>query len=298
MKNPPFYRLTQFVAFLMGAKIFMVALLTFALYVSTFFLFNQEESLRNFVFDVKVNGIIGCSVLSILAGGIINQFYDKEKDRVTRPFRTRLQNFLKQKYFLYAYLSLNIASLTIAAVLSERVFIFFLIYQFLMWLYSHKLSKMLLINNLSFVGLSLYPFFGMLVYYKTFSLYIFLLSVFIFVMLLIIDITKDTLTKNADRIFGYRTIPNFFSVRTTNVILIFLLASALVVSGCIIYIQGMHFIMSYYFVVAILMQIISLFLVLNPTRYSNIIVVNLMRIWIFVGILAMLADGVLGYFLR
>ena len=296
MKNPFFYRFSQFIAFLMGARVFVTLLLTFALYVSTFFLFNQEESLIKFVFDFKAHGIIFCSILSILAGGIINQFYDREKDQVTKPFRTRIQNFLKQKYFLYAYLILNLVSLGTAAMISMRVFFFFLVYQFLMWFYSHKLSKMIIINNLTFVGLSLYPFFGMLVYYRTFSFYILLMSLFIFLMLLIIDVQKDTLTKNADKIFGYQTIANTFSSGTTDIIIILLLIAAQFSTGLIIMKVGLKSIMSYYFGVSIFLQIISVFLVLNKTKYSKFINLNMLRIWIFTGIISMLANGIKQYY--
>ena len=296
MKNPLFYRFSQFIAFIMGARVFVTLLLTFALYVSTFFLFNQEESLRNFVFDFRVHGIIFCTILSVLAGGIINQFYDLEKDQVTKPFRTRVQYFLKQKYFLYAYIALNVFSLGIAGMISIRVFFFFLIYQFLMWFYSHKLSKLLIINNLTFVSLSLYPFFGMLFYYKTFSLLIFCMSIFIFLMLLIIDVLKDTLTKNADKVFGYFTIPNYFSSTTSSAIIVFLLVGAQISSGLIIWKMGLHSIMSYYFAASIIIQIISVFLVLNKAKYSKFANLNMLRIWIFVGIIAMLANGIRQYY--
>lgn len=296
MNNPLFYRLSQLIAFLMGARVFVALLLTFALYVSTFFLFNQEESLREFVFDFKVHAIIFCAVLSILAGGIINQFYDLEKDKVTKPFRTRFQNFLKQKYFLYAYIILNVFSLGIAGIISFRVFVFYLVYQFLMWLYSHKLSKILIINNFTFVSLSLYPFFGMLIYYQTFSRQIFLMSIFIFLMLLIIDVVKDTLTKNADKVFRYATIPNQFSSATARYILIGLLICAQLISGLIVRKMGFHSIMSYYFSASIIIQIISVYLVLNKTKYSKFFNLNMLRIWIFVGILSMLANGINQYY--
>ena len=295
--NPIVYRISQIVGFLLGARVFMTLLLTFALYVSTFFLFNQEESIRNFVFDFKVHGIIFCTVLSILSGGIINQFYDREKDQLTKPFRTRLQSFLKQKYFLYAYLLLNLFSLTIAFLISPRVFVFFLVYQFLMWFYSHKLSKILIINNLTFVSLTLYPFFGMLVYYQTFSMKVFLMAVFIFLMLLIIDIIKDTLTKNADKVFGYFTIPNTFSAKTTKSVIVFLLVSAQFISALIIARKGLHGIMTWYFALSIFVQILSVYLVLNKTKNSKFINLNILRIWILIGIFAMLANGVyLKYF--
>lgn len=296
MNNPILYRISQFVGFLLGARVFVGLLLTFALYVSTFFLFNQEESLRNFVFDFKVHGIIFCTVLSIFAGGIINQFYDREKDQLTKPFRTKLQSFLKQKYFLYVYLTLNLISLGIAFLISPRVFVFFLTYQFFMWFYSHKLSKILILNNLTFVSLTLYPFFGMMVYYRTFSVRLFLMAVFLFVILLIIDITKDFLTKNADKIFGYVTIPNFFGTAISKFVIVFLSILLLIVSMLIVNKTGIHSILNLYFAGGLFVIILSVYLILSTLKKSNFFVLNILRVWVFIGILAMLLDGIIKRF--
>ncbi|ODS88081.1 MAG: prenyltransferase [Chryseobacterium sp. SCN 40-13] len=286
------YRISQLIGFLVGARFFMALLLTFALYVSTFFLFNQEENLRQFVFDFRVHGIIFCAVLSILAGGIINQFYDVEKDHLIKPFRTRLQSFLKQKYFLYAYIILNTVSLGVAFFISYRVFLFYLLYQFLMWFYSHKLSRLLILNNLTFVALTLYPFFGMLVYYRTFSGKVMMMAAFLFLMLLMIDIIKDTLTAKADRIFGYTTIPIFFGKKTASVISVFLLISTLLVSAVILYGIGFYRIMGWYFVAGFAVILTAVFQMFRNTRNARFITLNLLRLWIFIGILAMLADGI------
>lgn len=296
MRNPIFYRISQLVGFLLGARIFVAVLLTFALYVSTFFLFNQEESLRDFVFDFKVHGIIFCTVLSILAGGIINQFYDREKDQLTKPFRSKIQSFLKQKYFLYAYLVLVLISLGTAFLISPRVFLFFLVYQFFMWFYSHKLSKILIINNLTFVSLTLYPFFGMMVYYHTFFGKVFLMAIFLFIILLIIDIVKDILTKNADKIFGYTTIPNYFGTRQTKNVVIILSVSLLVVSMLIINRTGIHSIMHLYFAAGLFVIILAVYFLLSSLKKSNFFVLNILRIWVFVGIIAMLLDGIIKRF--
>ena len=296
MKNPFFYRISQLVGFLLGARIFVAFLLTFALYVSTFFLFNQEESLREFVFDFKVHGIIFCTVLSILAGGIINQFYDREKDQLTKPFRTKIQNFLKQKYFLYAYLVLVVISLGTAILISPRVFFFFLIYQFFMWFYSHKLSKILIVNNLTFVSLTLYPFFGMLVYYHTFFGKVFLMAVFLFMILLMIDILKDILTKNADKIFGYTTIPNYFGTRSAVNLVTGLSVSLFVVSMLIIDRTGIHSILTLYFAAGLFVISFVVYFLLSSQKKSNLFVLNILRIWVFVGIIAMLLDGIIKRF--
>ncbi|MGC4130220.1 MAG: UbiA family prenyltransferase [Bergeyella sp.] len=290
--NPVLYRLSQIVGFLLGARFFMVLLLTFALYVSTFFLFNQEESLRDFVFDFKIHGIIFCTVLSILAGGIINQFYDREKDRIIKPFRTKIQSFFKQKYFLYVYLILNFVSLGISWLISPRVLVYLVIYQFFMWFYSHRISKILILNNLTFVSLSLYPFFGMLVYYRTFSIKVFLMAVFLFVMLLILDIIKDTLTKNADKVFGYTTIPNFFGSKTAKSVIVILCIAEMIISMLLVELKGLNSFMSCFFAVSLFVLVFAVYLILNTFKNSNFFTLNMLRIWIFIGITAMLLDGI------
>ena len=292
-RKPVFYRLSQFIGFLLGARFFVTLLLTFALYVSTFFLFNHEESLKQFVFDLKIHGIIFCAILSILAGGIINQFYDREKDHLTKPFRTKLQSFLQQKYFLYAYVILNILSLLIAMLISSRVLFFFIVYQFFMWFYSHKLSKIPIVNNITFVSLTLYPFFGMLIYYQTFSVRIFFMASFLFLILLVIDVIKDTLTRNADKIFEYFTIPNYFGAKTTKAVLLSLLVSMGIVSAFIAYVLGWERVMSWYFITGLGVIIWCVIQLWNPIRNTKFIMLNVLRLWVFVGIIAMLADGIL-----
>jgi len=287
-----FYRFSQLVGFLLGARFFVAVLLTFALYVSTFFLFNQEESFRRFVFDFKVHGIIFCTVLSILAGGIINQFYDFEKDHIVKPFRTRIQSFIQQKYFLYVYLALTVISLGVASFISYRVLIFFVVYQFFMWFYSHKLSRILILNNFTFVSLTLYPFFGMMVYYQTFSKKVFLMAIFLFLILLCIDIVKDTLTKSVDKAFGYTTIPNYFKSKNTKIILISLLIVTMAVSMKLILKTGISGFMSYYFIGGLFVMVICVYLLLNSSRRTKFLTLNILRFWVFIGILAMLLNGI------
>ncbi|MEI7487297.1 MAG: UbiA family prenyltransferase [Chryseobacterium sp.] len=289
-----FCRFSQFVGFLLGARFFVAILLTFALYVSIFFLFNQDESFRKFVFDFKVHGIIFCTVLTILAGGIINQFYDFEKDHIVKPFRTRVQSFIKQKYFLYAYLFLSIISLGVAWTISHNVFAFFVVYQFFMWFYSHKLSRILIVNNLTFVSLTLYPFFGMMVYYETFSKKVLLMAIFLFLMLLCIDIVKDTLTKSVDKAFDYTTIPNYFKTKTTKGIIISLLVITMAVSMKLILRTGISGFMAYYFAGGLFVFIFCIYLLLNSSRKSNFLTINILRLWVFVGIIAMLLNGIEG----
>lgn len=290
--NPILHRLSQLVSLLLGARIFVLALFTFTLYVSTFFLFNQEESLRKFVFDYKVHGIILCAMQSIAAGGIINRFYDKEKDEVEKPFRSRLQSFLKEKYFLYSYVILNVFSLGISAVLSWRIFIFFLIYQFIIWFYSHKLSKMLIINNLTFVSLTLYPFFGLLVYYKHFSYKLFLMAAFLFLIMLTIDLIKDVLTSNVDRVFGYNTIANVFGKKVSYIVIGFVIFANVLVSILLLFFIPKTNYMLGYFSLSILFFVMMSFPILTYQKSKLFWVINFFRIWVFIGVIFMLLNGI------
>ncbi|MBO4232737.1 prenyltransferase [Riemerella anatipestifer] len=287
-----FYRASQMVSLMLGVRVFVLAFYVFTLYVSTYFLFNQEESLRAFVFDYKVHGIIACSLLSIAAGGLINQFYDKEKDQITKPFRSYFQSFVKEKYILYSYLLLNVLSLGIALVFSYRILIFFLTYQFLIWFYSHKLSRIAVVNNLTYVSLSLYPFFGLLVYYQHFSDLLFLMSVFLFVLLLIIDVIKDIVTRAADKLFEYATIPVLFG-KTKTVYLLYLLLITNSLTSYLIVNELKYFnLVAYYFSASILVYLLA-GISLYFFRYSKMSrLINVLRVWIFIGVVFMLLNGV------
>ena len=291
-KNPLIYRFSQFISLLLGARFFVLIFYAFALYVSTFFLFNQEESLRSFVFDFKVHGIILCSLLSIAAGGIINQFYDVEKDKLQKPFRSKLQSFLKQKYFLYTYISLNTFSLGIAGLLSYKIFVFFLIYQFIMWFYSHKLSKVIVINNLTYVALTLYPFFGMLVYYEHFSMKLFWMAAFLFLILWIIDIMKDILTMRPDRLFDYDTIPLRFGIYSTTVILSVLLLLNALTAYIIVDVTNTFNFVVIYFTLSSFVMILSLIPILFFKIKRIFWLMNLLQFWLFIGVIFLLLNGI------
>ncbi|MBF6609570.1 MAG: hypothetical protein ITF99_00290 [Chryseobacterium sp.] len=107
-----------------------------------------------------------------------------------------------------------------------------------------------------------------------------------------IDIINDTLTAKADRIFGYTTIPIYFGKKTASVIAVFLLISTLLVSAVILYGIGFYRIMGWYFIAGFAVILTAVFQMFRNTRNARFITLNLLRLWIFIGILAMLADGI------
>ena len=185
-----------------------------------------------------------------------------------------------------------IRSLVISAILSPRILVFFLVYQFLIWFYSHKLSKILIVNNLTFVSLSLYPFFGMLVYYQHFSYKIFLMAIFLFLLMLTIDLIKDVLTKNVDKVFGYNTIANVFDKKTSYHTIALVIFLNILVSSVIVYSYHQLNIFSWYFVISIFFFLLLIFPILTYQKNKMFWVINLFRVWVFVGVIFMLFNGI------
>lgn len=287
MKNFMLYRALQLISLLFGIRFLVLIFLTLALYVSTFFFVSKEE-LGKVIFDIRIHGIVLGSVMSIAAGGLINQFYDEEKDKIVKPFRSQFLQFFKQKYFLYFYLILNFLSLGVSLFLSWQIFFFFLIYQFLIWFYSHKLSKKLIINNLFYVLLSLYPFFGILVYYRHFSVEILSIAVFLLLLMLKIDIVKDLMTREGDRILGYHTLPIIFGISKTRCIIQILLILNILNGLLIFFTHGIDLDSCYFGLSVVFFIMIGLLLGKN----NDYLVSGLLKFWVFIGLLFIFFNGI------
>ena len=259
-----------------------------------FYIYSGNPSL--FFSEIKVHGIVWCSSFSVAGGSIINQFYDQEKDQIARPILVQIRSFIKLKYKLYLYILLIIFSLLVACLLSLQIFIFFLVYHFYIWFYSHKMSKILIINNLSLVFLLLYPFAGLLFYFKTYSPMALYLLVFIFIYLLIIDLAKDVLSHKADKIMGYQSIATEYSVPTsiyTQAVLLMILA----VFCPYLWAHLPKFICSYYYIQCcmVFFIILAMRLLYRPKLHTWLF--PSLKITLLLGILLVYLDLILTQFL-
>src|SRR5690606_2973979 len=200
-----------------------IAMLILAQYMASLFIFNEGKNHLQILLDKNRNFIIIASALSAAAGYIINNFYDLEKDAISRPLQNYVQRFVSQNFKLNVYLALNILALGIAFLVSWRVAVFFLVYQFLVWFYSHKVNKLVWFNNLYSVILMVFPFFALFLYYENFSTIIFFHAGFLLLLLLVTDILKDLITSTADAIYHDSTIPVIYGDRKTKKILTLLM---------------------------------------------------------------------------
>ena len=90
---------------------------------------------------------------------------------------------------------------------SFRAVLYFSVYIFLIWFYSHKLKKYPIIGNLTASLLAILPFFAILLYYKNLYPQIFAHATFLFLLILIREIIKDLENIKGDVANDYQTIP-------------------------------------------------------------------------------------------
>ncbi len=231
-------------------------ILMLAQYLASLFIFSPNDSHLNILTDPKINGIIFISILCVAAGYIINNFYDLEKDMIKRPMQAYLQKQVSQGFKLTVYTFLNTIALILAATISWRVFLFFLIYQVLVWFYSHKMNRFALIKNIYLVLIRIFPFFGLFIYFNNFETSLFLHAGFLTLLLLITDIVKDLASVRVDLIYNYNSIPIKYGTKfTKNIIYSLLFIDTLLA----IYLIQSHEIglMKYFFIGALIGFIIN-----------------------------------------
>lgn len=193
-----------------GYNIFVIIL---AQYLASIFIFAPEKRALDVILDWQLFLIILASALAIASGYIINNFYDAEKDLINRPTKSMLDRLVSQTTKLRVYFFLNFLSVCIVLPVSIHGAIFFAIYIFLLWFYSHKLKKYPIIGNLLASLLAMLPFFAILMYFRAFHISIFVHAFFLYLIILIREIMKDLENIRGDFANNYQTIPVRFGER-------------------------------------------------------------------------------------
>ncbi len=203
-KQPSFFlKMLSLFSVVRGYNILLIVI---AQYLASIFIFSPGKSLRYVLLDLNLYFIVLSTVCVIASGYIINNFYDLETDKINKPFKSKIDSIVDQKIKLPFYFLLNFISVVIALLVSWRAALFFSIYIFLIWFYSHKLKKYPLTGLFSAAILAILPFFAVFVYYKNFSEIIFTHAAFLFFILLIRELIKDLERIKGDFIQDYQTI--------------------------------------------------------------------------------------------
>lgn len=185
-----------------------IPIIALAQYLAAIFILApKDKRALEVLLDFHLFIIVLSSSITIASGYIINSFYDHKKDLINKPQKTILDRLISQKTKLYIYFSLNFFAFFISFIVSWRAAFFFATYIFLIWFYSHKLKKYLIIGNLTASLLAVLPFFGILMYYKNFYEVIFAHAIYLYLLLLVKEMIKDLENIKGDIVQNYRTIP-------------------------------------------------------------------------------------------
>jgi 4-hydroxybenzoate polyprenyltransferase len=223
-QHPPYYFLIGLLSVMRGYNILMVVI---AQYLSSIFVFNVNESVTAVIFDVDLFLTVISTSLVIAAGYIINDFYDTELDRINKPLKYRIDNFVPQGLKLKIYFLCNAIGFLLSFVVSWRAALFFASYIFLIWLYSHKLKKRPWVGLVSASSLAMMPFFVIFVYHKYISELIFIHAAFLFFILFVRELVKDLENIQGAFAMNYRKIPVIYGEKVTKRIITILVFFAL-----------------------------------------------------------------------
>jgi 4-hydroxybenzoate polyprenyltransferase len=183
-----------------------ILLIVIAQYLASIFIFSPEKALRYILLDLHLYFIVLATICVIASGYIINNFYDSDSDKINRPLKAKIDAIVGQKIKLRIYFLLNFIGVLFGFLVSWKAALFFAVYIFLIWFYSHKLKKYPIIGLFSIATLEILPFFAVFVYYKNFSEIIFTHAAFLFFVLLIRQLVKDLERIKGDFVQNYQTI--------------------------------------------------------------------------------------------
>ena len=235
-----------------------IPVIALAQYLSAIFILDKERRALDVLLDSNLFLIVLASSLTIASGYIINNFYDAQKDLINRPKKSMLDRLVSQGTKLQVYFVLNFIVVLLAFMVSWRAAVFFSVYIFLIWFYSHKLKKYPLIGNLTAALLAVLPFFGILMYFKNFYEVIFAHATFLYLLILIRELIKDLENLQGDLVANYRTIPVMFGERVAKNIIMVLAFSTLIPVYLLIEVYEVGY-MDIYFYTGMIVMIFFLF---------------------------------------
>lgn len=201
---------------------FNLAMIVVAQYVTAIFIMAPNQSLSEVLLDRTLFALILASVAAIASGYIINNFYDSEKDSINRPQQVSVEKMVSQNTKLILYFILNISVIIAASYVSFRAVLFFSLYIFAIWFYSHKIKKRPVVGNLTSAILTITPFFAIFLYYKNFSSLIFVFGFYLFLVLSMRELIKDLQNLKGDLLQNYKTIPVVYGEKYAKLMIIVL----------------------------------------------------------------------------
>ena len=265
-----------------------ILIIVIAQYLTSIYILAHNKPLREVIFDINLLMIVLASAATIAGGYIINNFYDSEKDLINRPEKSMLDRLVSQNTKLSLYFTLNFVAVLMVSYVSFRAVVFFSIYIFGIWFYSHKLKKLPFIGNLTSAILTITPFFAIFIYYKNFETVIFVHAIFLFLIISMRELTKDLENIKGDLALNYKTIPIIYGVKASKIMLTILVILTLIPTYFLVsYFQIGK--MNYFFYLSVILLLVFLiFLWKSNSKPQFILLHNILKFIIVAGVFSIL----------
>ena len=199
-----------------------------------------------------------------------------------------LDRLVSQNTKLSFYFVFNFLALVFASYVSFRTVIFFAIYIFAIWLYSHRFKKQPMTGNLVSAILTVIPFFAIFIYYRNFELVIFAHAIFLFLLVSMRELTKDLENLKGDLALDYKTVPVVYGEKISKtmltILVIFTIVSAI---ALILFFKIGH--MFYFFYLSVMLLILFLLILWKSnTKTHYLILHNILKFIIVAGVFSIL----------
>jgi 4-hydroxybenzoate polyprenyltransferase len=262
----------KIMAILSIARWYNIFLITLSLYAIQIFIFENSIDFLLKGKGIKLHLYVLSVDLIIIAGYLINAFYDFEKDMINHPQKTYFNRIVSKNSCLNIYILCNILGVFMAFLISTKVLIFSISLIIALWIYSHKLRKKVLFGEISASLLTVSFFLGIALLNSKFNITLALFSTYIFTIDLTREIVKKMISLKGDLIVGEKSIPIYFGIKNSKYIIFFIMISSLIaILSLLPFVINRTF--SYYFILSFTVISYAIYLLHHAkikTQYENI----------------------------
>lgn len=280
-----FYKIFSLLSVVRG---YNILILVVAQYLASIYIFSPQKSVRHVVFDLHLCFVIIASICVVAGGYIINNFYDSRADKINRPYKAGLDSYISQQTKLSIYFFLNFVGVLFAYLVSWKAAVFFSVYIFGIWFYSHKLKRYPLTGLISATVLTILPFFVIFVYFKNFSKIIFVHAIFLFLVIMVRELIKDLENMKGAVASNYKTFPVAYGENKTKLFSLLLLVLTTVPVIFLLNYPAITY-MRYYFYLALISLIVVAIVLMKSTQKRHYTILHTgLKLLLLLGVLSLI----------
>ena len=171
--------------------------------------------------DLKFSCLLIATMLTAASGNMINDYFDVKIDLVNKPQKVIVGKAISRRVAMLLHLCFSAVAIILGLLINTKVALAIFICAMLLWLYSTSFKKQLLIGNITIALLSAFVIFILYFFDTSTSVqYIFMYSIFAFIISFEREMIKDIEDIKGDKRFDCKTFPIVFGIIKAKKVLI------------------------------------------------------------------------------